>query len=261
MPTLNVNPLTIVVQTAAQWSVDATVYNERQILVTSDEVYTPYNFRKIKLGNGTQAWSALSYLPIDVILTLGISLQAQINNISASLVFGTTAGTFCEGNDSRLSDTRIAKSLTKTQIQSSLTGTTSNAVITSFLIPANTVQVGDWIMMMIYFGKSGAINTTTNRIYFNDTNDLTTPELMGTLTMAAANNYGKMTRDFFVRSSTETVGYGSGSTANTDVLNTGVAYSTHNIDWTIDQYFVIAGQLASAADTVTVEGCFLNIKR
>lgn len=59
--TLNINPQTIVVQTAAQWAVDATVYINRQILITSDVFYTGTDQRKFKIADGSQTWTSLDY--------------------------------------------------------------------------------------------------------------------------------------------------------------------------------------------------------
>jgi hypothetical protein len=57
-------PSQIVVQTAAQWAVDATVYSNKRILVTSDVYYGSTDQRKFKIADGTQTWSQLDYTPI-----------------------------------------------------------------------------------------------------------------------------------------------------------------------------------------------------
>jgi len=84
MPTLNVVTDTIVVQTAAQWAVDATVYINRQILVTSDAYYGSTDFRKFKIADGTQTWANLQDLPflsavptLAQVLTAGQTVGAQ----------------------------------------------------------------------------------------------------------------------------------------------------------------------------------------
>ena len=57
-------PSQIVVQTAAQWAVDATVYSNKRILVTSDEYYGSTDQRKFKIADGTQTWANLDFMPI-----------------------------------------------------------------------------------------------------------------------------------------------------------------------------------------------------
>ena len=71
-------PSQIVVQTAAQWAVDATVYSNKRILVTSDAYYGSTDQRKFKIADGTQTWSQLDYFPLDVALAL--TLQQVIDN-------------------------------------------------------------------------------------------------------------------------------------------------------------------------------------
>lgn len=54
----------IVVQTAAQWAADNTVYSAKRILVTSDVYYGSTDQRKFKIADGVQTWSNLDYVPI-----------------------------------------------------------------------------------------------------------------------------------------------------------------------------------------------------
>lgn len=54
----------IVVQTAAQWAADNTVYSAKRILVTSDASWDNTDQRKFKIADGTQTWSQLDYPPI-----------------------------------------------------------------------------------------------------------------------------------------------------------------------------------------------------
>lgn len=54
-------PSQIVVKTAAQWAVDATVYSAKRILITSDVLITGSDQRKIKISNGVDTWANLDY--------------------------------------------------------------------------------------------------------------------------------------------------------------------------------------------------------
>lgn len=56
-------PSQIVVQTAAEWAADATVYSAKRILVTSDVFYTGTDQPRFKFANGTDAWADLDYVP------------------------------------------------------------------------------------------------------------------------------------------------------------------------------------------------------
>lgn len=66
MPTININNNTVVVQTAAQWAADTTVYTNKQILITSDAFWGSTDQRKFKLADGVQTWSSLDYPPFKV---------------------------------------------------------------------------------------------------------------------------------------------------------------------------------------------------
>jgi len=100
MPTLNVVTDTVVVQTAAQWAVDATVYINRQILVTSDAYYGSTDFRKFKIADGTQTWANIQDLPfltsvgtLAQVLAVGAltnSVPITANNGKAKLTLNQT---------------------------------------------------------------------------------------------------------------------------------------------------------------------------
>ena len=71
----------IVVQTAAQWAADATVYSAKRILVTSDEYYGSTDQRKFKIADGTQTWSQLDYVPISQSLSEVLGIGNKTNEI------------------------------------------------------------------------------------------------------------------------------------------------------------------------------------
>jgi len=71
----------IVVQTAAQWAADTTVYSEKRILVTSDALYTGTDQRKFKIADGVQKWSDLDYMPIAQTLAEVLANDNDTNNL------------------------------------------------------------------------------------------------------------------------------------------------------------------------------------
>jgi hypothetical protein len=74
-------PSQIVVQTAAQWAVDNTVYSNKRILVTSDVYYGSTDQRKFKIADGTQTWSNLDYMPIAQTLAQVLANDNKTNQI------------------------------------------------------------------------------------------------------------------------------------------------------------------------------------
>ena len=101
-------PSQIVVQTAAQWAVDATVYSNKRILVTSDEYYGSTDQRKFKIADGVQTWSNLDYMPVSQTLAEVLAIgnltgelavtsdntfsSAQILNAKAQIGFNNGVG-------------------------------------------------------------------------------------------------------------------------------------------------------------------------
>ena len=129
MPTINIQG-NIISQTSADWASDATVYSNKTILVTSDLFYSATDQPRFKFANGVDVWSALDYVPegatggvdtvtgdgvggtpTDVVMTFPtpseIGAKADFTeNTAFNKNFGTGTGTVCEGDDSRLSDSR-----------------------------------------------------------------------------------------------------------------------------------------------------------
>jgi len=75
-------PSQIIVQTAAQWAVDATVYSNKRILVTSDEYYGSTDQRKFKIADGTQTWANLDFMPISQTLAQVLANGNSTNGLS-----------------------------------------------------------------------------------------------------------------------------------------------------------------------------------
>jgi hypothetical protein len=102
-------PSQIVVQTAAQWAADTTVYSNKRILVTSDVYYGSTDQRKFKIADGVQTWTNLDYMPIGV----------DVNNIG-SAINGASSAT---PNDTDLVmsvESSVAKKNTWTQVKAFL---------------------------------------------------------------------------------------------------------------------------------------------
>jgi hypothetical protein len=75
-------PSQIVVQTAAQWAADNTVYSNKRILVTSDVYYGGTDQRKFKIADGVQTWTNLDYMPIAQTLAQVLANGSNTNSVS-----------------------------------------------------------------------------------------------------------------------------------------------------------------------------------
>lgn len=131
-----------------------------------------------------------------------------------------------------------------------VTGTISSTKTGSILIPANTVTTGDLLYIKTRIRKTGTAGVLTTRMYIN-TSDAIGGSLIGTSAAAAAATlYFQYSRTLAVKTSTNTESMAGNGNVNADD-NTAltVAVSTSNIDWTVNQYLVVAVQNGSTADT------------
>lgn len=126
-----------------------------------------------------------------------------------------------------------------------ISGTTSNLVADSRLIPANTYIVGDIVDFAVRAIKTGTSAGYNLRVYINGTSSIsggTITAFYGSTT--ATNIFLELNRSLFIKSSTSTevlspTGFVLDSSAITSVV------SGLNIDWTTDQYLVFALQLGT----------------
>ena len=127
----------------------------------------------------------------------------------------------------------------------------TNIYTDGVLIPANSVSAGDVIEFRSRIRKTGTAGTVVNRMYIGVNNSLTSANLIATSTvMGNTTLTGQMVRTLVVKSATLSEVYPvSTVTLNDDSLNSGVAVTTYNIDWTIDQYFVSSVQNSVAGDS------------
>lgn len=143
------------------------------------------------------------------------------------------------------------------------TGTTAETLIFSQLIPAGTLEASDIFRFNIMFGlNTNNANVKTARVYFNTTNDLLgTPIIVATRTLTSAIN-GNCLRNLFLKNSLTIQDIGiptSNFVSDENVSN--VSISTINIDFSVDQYFILSAQLANSADTMGVRSIMAQILR
>lgn len=129
-----------------------------------------------------------------------------------------------------------------------VTDVTTNTLVKSVLIPANTFAVGDRIVIKTMSTKTGTAGTNSVRCYVN-----TTAAIGGvsvSLTRGAAANLSLPTeRSLIVINATNnTQAFPAGTSATYDNIGS-VALSTLVIDWTVAQYIVFASQNSAASDS------------
>ena len=130
-----------------------------------------------------------------------------------------------------------------------VTGTTVSTFTSSVLIPANTVTTGDILYVKTRIRRTTALGTLTTRMYVN-TSAAVGGSLIGTSAPAGASAlYFQYTRTLAVKSAVSTETMAGNANINPDD-NTAltIAVSTNNIDWTQNQYIIVAVQNGNTAD-------------
>lgn len=138
---------------------------------------------------------------------------------------------------------------------SASTNSTNITYLSGVLVPKDTFFVGDVVRVYGMFEKIGANGGYDVRFYWNTTNDLSgTPTLIGvlsatTLNAASYNVLRRLTISATTGSNTVVFPTSVTNTAN-DFTPIGTGQSFISIDWTVDGYFIAAGDCGSASDTI-----------
>ena len=121
------------------------------------------------------------------------------------------------------------------------------------LIPANSFAVGDVFNVIAAFIAVSGAGTFTYETYINTVPGLGGATPLFDIKMAASREYMNTIQTFYI----DGVGPTTGPTGNLNTITNGFsqydnAASNLSIDWTVDQYFIIAGRNASSRDVINV---------
>ena len=177
----------------------------------------------------TQITTALATFKTDNYLDATSSIQTQLNSKEQVFFKSTTTST-------------------------AVTGTTSNTILVSALIPANTFTTGSDFRVSCNIQRVGGNAGASFRMYVNTTNSLSGATILGTFTNGATNLFSPFARTFPCRA-TNLIGVSSPtSSALSDFTTTlNSAYTTQSFNFTVDNYIIIAVQPSSALDSFTSE--------
>jgi hypothetical protein len=147
-------------------------------------------------------------------------------------------------------------------IDQSGTTAASNTLIGMVMISGGTYVAGDVIRMEMRGRKNGVSVIPTNRFYFNTSPTLAGATLIGTSTSAANLAATYMTRTLPIKvtngtgNGTEAVFIAGTYTSDSTPLNN---VSSMAINWDNDVYLLMAGQMATSAETQTLS--YMTVKR
>lgn len=139
------------------------------------------------------------------------------------------------------------------------TGNTTNTILESVLVPANTYRDGDHILLDGMFGKTGTANIWFIRFYWvaGSTPTLSGATQLSIRGMGSTNLFTIQNRRLYIRTAD---GTGSGFTLGTEVAAAGSGlYNDYRsegvsnlaLDWTVDSCVFCTVQLNNSSDIGT----------
>lgn len=155
----------------------------------------------------------------------------------------------------------MANLIKNTSDGTSVTGTTQTITV-SELITAGSLTTGDIFEVVTFVKKNVTTSALNIRFYVNTANNLTGATQIGIYAGVAGTAYGyTMGRNYIIKSSTSTIGYVSGTASITPDVALSVAYGDYNIDWSVNQYFIVALNHSSGAANNSYSTGLLILKR
>jgi hypothetical protein len=155
-------------------------------------------------------------------------------------------------------DLRVRTLLNDNVDSSAITGTVSNSILKSYLIPANTLAVGDTIDIKTVCSKTGTNATANFRIYTNTSNSLSGASSLALVVPASNNIYFSLDRTYTLKSGNTLESFPVGSTATTDEVGSTAAISNTAFNPTVDNYIIIAIQPNNASDSFKQTLCYIT---
>lgn len=128
----------------------------------------------------------------------------------------------------------------------------------SYLIPANTVKVGD--ILTLYSRIKRTVTTVTTwsaKIYLNTSSTLVGATQVGVISSASSVNANDFGRILIVKSATQTEIIDVSAYTAVVRYNNALVNTNLNIDWTVDQYLLISILLTATPETALVSGTLL----
>lgn len=142
----------------------------------------------------------------------------------------------------------------------STTSSLTEVKLGSIFVPANTFKTFDVVKLEAFVKKTGTNAVSNVKLYWNNTDDLTTPVQICQNAGVAAT----ITAILLIRRLSIMVSDGSGNgtnvllntvNVNQDYINAGLTTipSSLAINWTVDSYIILAGDVDNAADNINCQ--------
>jgi hypothetical protein len=155
-------------------------------------------------------------------------------------------------------DLRVRTLLNDNVDSSAITGTVANTIIKSYLVPANTLAVGDTLDIKTVCSKTGTNATANFRIYTNTSASLTGASSLALVVPASNNIYFSLDRTYTLKTGNTLESFPVGSTATTDEVGSTASISNTAFNPTVDNYIIIAIQPNNPSDSFKQTLCYIT---
>jgi hypothetical protein len=133
------------------------------------------------------------------------------------------------------------------------TSSTTPVILTSILIPANTFTSQSAFSVVAQFSKTVGY-TGTGKFHINTANTLVGATQIATSGAATSTvEYYIFRRNFFING-TNLVGFGNTTLNVSDVSPSSNPATITTVNWTLNQYFIVSGEVSNAISTYTCRG-------
>jgi hypothetical protein len=138
------------------------------------------------------------------------------------------------------------------------TGNVAETIIDTVLVPANSVSDGDVFNYLARISGSKAVSgTTLIRAYVNTSATIGGQALASTGAQIISTNFQQFFNRYFYVNKADGTGIGTqvwNASAPSELVTSPIGYVQSAIDWTVDQYIVLTGQLSNATNSVSCQG-------
>ena len=175
----------------------------------------------------------------------------------SDILIGTNVSTNNATANFRIADilslTNVSSFKFDDMVGNTLTGVGTLVILSSVMIPANSLTNNCTLDFVSRFLKTDAnVTSSTVRLFVNTSNNLTgSTNLAFALGSSTSTRNASFSRTFYIKNSVLR-GYDFGSEALTDESNTSFADGSYNIDVTVDNYFMVAVSNVASTSTTSI---------
>lgn len=140
-----------------------------------------------------------------------------------------------------------------------VTGTLSETITQSVLIPANTFKLYDIFGIEARLRKQNTNGTTILKLRLGSANTIAGTYQVAIMSGSSTQTLVPITRRAVIQSiSAATIFVSTGTTLNSDIFMDNQGYNTIPIDWQVDNYLLLTAQLGSTLDIVNSTGLVID---